>query len=58
MEELAARGVVGFKAFMCDSGLPEFPRADDETLLAGCGSLRGSGCRSPCTRKAMRMIRP
>ena len=26
---MAERGVVGFKAFMCDSGLPEFPRADD-----------------------------
>ena len=35
MPELAARGVVGFKAFMCDSGLPEFPRADDVTLLEG-----------------------
>lgn len=32
---MAARGVVGFKAFMCDSGLPEFPRADDVTLLDG-----------------------
>ena len=35
MAEMAARGVVGFKAFMCDSGLPEFPRADDVTLLEG-----------------------
>jgi allantoinase len=35
MAELAERGVVGFKAFMCDSGLPEFPRADDMTLLDG-----------------------
>jgi allantoinase len=35
MEELAHRGVVGFKAFMCDSGLPEFPRADDFTLYSG-----------------------
>jgi allantoinase len=35
MEELAARGVVGFKAFMCNSGLAEFPRADDVTLLDG-----------------------
>jgi allantoinase len=35
MEELAFRGVVGFKAFMCDSGLPEFPRADDGTLYEG-----------------------
>jgi allantoinase len=35
MAELADRGVVGFKAFMCDSGLPEFPRADDFTLFEG-----------------------
>src|SRR6185369_16156066 len=35
MAELAARGAVGLKAFMCDSGLPEFPRADDITLLDG-----------------------
>jgi len=35
MAELADRGVVGFKAFLCDSGLPEFPRADDQTLFDG-----------------------
>lgn len=35
MAELGARGVVGFKAFLCDSGLPEFPRADDLTLWDG-----------------------
>jgi allantoinase len=35
MAALADRGVVGFKAFMCDSGLPEFPRADDGTLFQG-----------------------
>ena len=35
MAGMAARGVVGFKAFMCDSGLPEFPPADDRTLEAG-----------------------
>lgn len=35
MAELAERGVVGFKAFLCDSGLPEFPRADDLTLFEG-----------------------
>jgi len=32
MADMADRGVVGFKAFMCDSGLTEFPRAGDETL--------------------------
>jgi allantoinase len=35
MSAMAECGVVGFKAFMCDSGLPEFPRADDLTLLDG-----------------------
>ena len=35
MAELAECGVVGFKAFLCDSGLPEFPRADDLTLYEG-----------------------
>ena len=35
MADMAARGAVGFKAFMCNSGLPEFPRADDQTLLDG-----------------------
>ena len=35
LEELADRGVVGFKAFMCDSGIDEFPAADDFTLYRG-----------------------
>ena len=35
MADMAARGVVGFKAFMCDSGLQEFPRADAATLYDG-----------------------
>jgi allantoinase len=35
MAAMAERGVVGFKAFMCDSGLPEFPHADDKTLRDG-----------------------
>jgi allantoinase len=35
LPELAARGVVGFKAFMCNSGLDEFGGADDYTLLEG-----------------------
>ena len=33
MEELAERGAIGFKAFMADSGLPEFARAGDDTLF-------------------------
>jgi allantoinase len=35
LEELAARGVVGFKAFMSESGVMEFARADDLTLYDG-----------------------
>jgi allantoinase len=35
LDELAERGVTGFKAFLCNSGLPEFPRADDLTLFEG-----------------------
>jgi len=35
LEELAERGVVGFKAFMSDSGMADFPAADDDALFAG-----------------------
>src|SRR2546428_6296143 len=35
LEELADRGVVGFKAFMCNSGIDDFPAADDHTLREG-----------------------
>ena len=32
---LTACGAVGFKAFLCDSGLPEFPHVDEATLYEG-----------------------
>ena len=35
LEELSQRGVVGFKAFMSNSGIEDFPRADDRTLREG-----------------------
>ena len=35
LDELAACGVVGFKAFMSTSGVADFPPADDLTLLEG-----------------------
>jgi allantoinase len=35
MDELAACGVVGFKAFMCSSGIDDFPGVDDLTLYDG-----------------------
>src|SRR5258705_3652513 len=35
LEPLSDRGVVGFKAFMSDSGIDDFPRVDDRTLREG-----------------------
>ena len=35
LEELAERGVVGFKAFMCDSGIADFQAVDEDVLGAG-----------------------
>lgn len=35
LEELAACGVIGFKAFLCNSGLEEFPAIDDVHLYEG-----------------------
>lgn len=42
IEELVRLGAVGFKAFLCDSGIAEFPAADDLTLVEGmrrCAAL-------------------
>ena len=35
LDELAARGVIGFKAFMSATGVEDFARADDLTLYEG-----------------------
>jgi allantoinase len=35
LDELAGRGVIGFKAFMSNSGIADFQAADDLTLLDG-----------------------
>jgi allantoinase len=35
LPELHQRGVIGFKAFMCETGLPEFRPVDDLTLWQG-----------------------
>ncbi|MCS7034173.1 MAG: allantoinase AllB [Phycisphaerae bacterium] len=43
LEELANRGVVGLKAFLCDSGIDDFPRADDWTLFRGMMIARQLG---------------
>ncbi len=43
IEELSDRGVVGFKAFMCNSGIDDFPPADDRTLREGMKRAAGLG---------------
>lgn len=43
LSALHERGVIGFKAFMCDSGIPEFPAADDYTLYEGMRLIAGLG---------------
>jgi allantoinase len=43
MEELADRGVVGFKAFMSGSGIDDFSRADDLTLYRGMKKAKQLG---------------
>lgn len=44
MEELAARGVVGFKAFMSNSGIEDFQASDDLTLYEGMREAARLGC--------------
>jgi allantoinase len=43
LEDLAERGVVGFKAFMSTSGVDDFERADDLTLYEGMRAAAGLG---------------
>ena len=43
MDELAARGVAGFKAFMADSGIDDFEAADDATLYDGMARAAALG---------------
>lgn len=43
LDELGARGVVGFKAFMTDTTMPEFAMADDLTLYEGMARAAALG---------------
>ncbi len=43
LKTLRDRGVVGLKAFMCDSGIDDFPRVDDATLRSGMQVAAGLG---------------
>jgi allantoinase len=44
MEELVERGVVGFKAFMSNSGIDDFQAVDDLTLYEGMVKAAKLGC--------------
>jgi len=43
LDALVDRGVLGFKAFMCPSGIDEFPACDTLTLQAGMQRIARSG---------------
>ena len=43
LEELASRGAIGFKAFMCDSGIEDFPAVDEDALGAGMARAAALG---------------
>jgi len=43
LEELAERGVIGFKAFMSRSGTEDFPASDDLTLYEAMAEAAGLG---------------
>ena len=43
LEPLARRGVLGFKAFMCPSGIDEFPASDHATLREGMKRIAAVG---------------
>jgi allantoinase len=43
LDELVARGVAGFKAFMCPSGIDEFPACDVHTLREGMKRIADLG---------------
>lgn len=43
LAELAARGAVGCKAFLCESGVPEFPALDDAALVPALRAAAAAG---------------
>ena len=46
--------MVGFKAFMSNSGIDDFPRVDDLALYERDGEAARLGCRWRCTPRATR----
>ena len=57
LEELAERGVIGFKAFMSNSGIDEFRHADDATLYDGMAEARAARAARRRARRERRADR-
>ncbi len=54
LDELADRGVVGFKAFMTNSGIHDFPGVEDDVLWEGMKRAASLRKMVPSTPKASR----
>ena len=54
LAELAERGVIGFKAFLCDSGLPSSRAPTISPSTKACGKPPASNCPLPSMPKAKR----
>ena len=52
LEGMHARGAIGFKAFMSETGVEDFRPADDATLLEGMRRAAHSTRSWPCTPRA------
>ena len=50
LETLRDRGVIGVKAFMCDSGIDDFPAVDRQAIARRNATRRRTGFnrRGPC----------
>ena len=53
LDELAECGVIGFKAFMSNSGIDDFLACDDQSLLEGMAiaAKLNLACRGACRKR-------
>jgi allantoinase len=58
LDELAERGVVGFKAFMCDTGIDDFAAVDDDALGAGMARAAALGLPVAVHAERPQALRP
>jgi allantoinase len=57
LRELAARGAVGVKAFLCDSGVPEFPALADADLAPAMRAAAAAGLLVAVHAEDERLVR-